>query len=57
MEHSRKRSASVQSGVRGPGGGVGPGDEGDNVMDDEADEETLGSSDTDEDVKDVSFHF
>ena len=55
MEHSRKRS--VQSGVRGPGGGVGPGDEGDNVMDDDEADETLGSIDTDEDVRDVSFHF
>ena len=38
--------------------GVGPGDEGDNMMDDdEADEEMLGSIDTDKDVRDVSFHF
>ena len=46
MEHSQNQSASVQSGVRGPGGGVGPSEDADEAGEgDEDDEESVGSSD------------
>ena len=62
MEHGKKCSVNVQSGVQGPGGGVGPADE--DAIDaeadegDEAGEETLGSRDTDDvDVREFTFCF
>ena len=54
MEHGQKQSASVQSGVRGPGGGVGSSEDVDEAGEgDEDDEQRLGSSDDDGDVRNV----
>ena len=62
LQHGQKRSASVKAGVRGPGGGVGPGiDSLQAILSDKAaegDEETIDNSNEDDDyVRTVTFQF